>query len=206
MWHDACNVYSQQATFRRRQCMYLKKLLRLGIRKAGDDVEIGNVNSMNSQEVKEMAAKNLTDSSDSTTYMAVQESSTTKILTVQDGDHSTVLVDYAVKMAQKLDCEIIALDVSEEPMDYAGERREREIRRFQQRARRNFEALQLKADAILVKCTHIVKVGNQEEIIKALSKEDAGIRYVLLKPAHNYVDANRRQARVPVVDLNCSSL
>jgi hypothetical protein len=57
-----------------------------------------------------------------------------------------------------------------------------------------------------VRCRHLVEIGNQEQIIKALSRDDAGIRYVLLKPAQEYVTADRRQARVPVVDLNCSSL
>lgn len=186
--------------------MYLKKLLQLGRRKAGDDIEIGDLGRGISEEVEKMATKNQKDSPQSLAQSAMQPNSTTKILTVQDGDHSTVLVDYAVKMAQKLDCEIIALDVSEQPLEHTGERREREIGRFQQRARRNAETLQLKAEAIGVKCTHLVQVGKQEEIIKALSREDAGIRYVLLKPAQEYVTADRRQARVPVVDLNCSSL
>lgn len=184
--------------------MYLKKLLKLGRKKAGDTTEISNEDRMIVQEVDDMKAKNLTDSTHS--MRAAEQDSTTKILTVQDGDHSTVLIDYAVKMAQKLDCEIIALDVMEEPLNFSGERREREISRFQQRARRNIENLYLKAEAMGVKCRHVVEIGKQEQIIKALSREDAGIRYVLLKPAQEFVSADRRQARVPVVDLNCSSL
>ncbi len=186
--------------------MYLTKLLNLARRKAGDTIAVGKEAPMTSREVEDMATKNLTDNSQSITQMSAQQSTATKILTVQDGDHSTVLVDYAVKMAQKLDCEIIALDVTDEPLNYTGERRAREINRFRQRARRNSETLHLKAEAIGVKCTHLVEIGNQEQIIKALSKEDAGIRYVLLKPAQEYVTADRRQARIPVVDLNCSSL
>lgn len=184
--------------------MYLKKLLNLGSRKGGDTNEIGNEHLIISQEVEDMATQTLTDSNHG--METVEQDSTTKILTVQDGDHSSVLVDYAVKMAQKLDCEIIALDVTEEPLNFSGERREREIARFQQRARRNAETLHLKAEAMGVKCRHVMEIGNQEQIIKALSKDDAGIRYVLLKPAQEYVSADRRQARVPVVDLNCSSL
>ncbi len=184
--------------------MYLKKLLNLGRRKAGDSNEMGNEHLIISQEVEDMATPNLTDTAHGAT--TVEHNTTTKILTVQDGDHSSLLVDYAVKMAQKLDCEIIALDVTEEPLNFTGERREREISRFQQRARRNAETLRLKAEAIGVKCRHVVEIGNQEQIIKALSKDDAGIRYVLLKPAQEFVNADRRQARVPVVDLNCSSL
>ena len=200
-------MYAFQMTtgiFTRRSSMYLKKLLNLGRRKAGDTNEIDNEHLIISQEVENMATQNLTDTAHGATI--VEQDTTTKILTVQDGDHSSLLVDYAVKMAQKLDCEIIALDVTEEPLNFTGERREREIGRFQQRARRNAETLQLKAEAMGVKCRHVVEIGNQEQIIKALSKEDAGIRYVLLKPAQEFVNADRRQARVPVVDLNCSSL
>lgn len=107
--------------------MYLTKLLNLARRKAGDTIEIGKEDPMTSQEVEDMATKNLADNSQSLTQMSAQQSTATKILTVQDGDHSTVLVDYAVKMAQKLDCEIIALDVTDEPLNYTGERRDREI-------------------------------------------------------------------------------
>ncbi len=199
-----CMQSTRQHALNRRSSMYLKKLLNLGRRKAGETNEIGNENLIISQEVEDMATQTLTDGNHGVEI--VKQDSTTKILTVQDGDHSTVLVDYAVKMAQKLDCEIIALDVTEEPLNFTGERREREILRFQQRARRNAETLQLKAEAIGVKCRHVVEIGNQEQIIKALSRDDAGIRYVLLKPAQEYVSAERRQARVPVVDLNCSSL
>ena len=186
--------------------MYLKKLLHLGRRKAGEEIEIGEVSLGDFREVEKMATNNLTENQGNMARTAEQKSLTTKILTVQDGDHSPALVDYAVKMAQKLDCEIIALDVSEKPLEYTGERRAREISRFQQRAGRNAETLRLKAEAMGVKCRHTAQVGNQEQIIKTLSREDAGIRYVLLKPAQEYVTADRRQARIPVVDLNCSSL
>jgi K+-sensing histidine kinase KdpD len=181
--------------------MYFKKLLNLGRKKAGDDVGDGNVGSVASRE-----ARNLNDQQTSGVLAADNTRSVTKILTVQDGDHSAALVDYAMKMARKLDCEIVALDVSEEPLSFEGERRDREISRFRQRAESNAETLQLKAQALGVTCRHIVQVGKQEEVIKAVSREDAGIRYVLLKPAQEYVSADRRQARIPVVDLNCSKL
>jgi hypothetical protein len=202
----ARSVHKKKATglFKRRKPMYLTKLLKLGRRKGRDGNVIENEHRIISLEVEDMETRNLTDSTHS--MKTVEQDSTTKILTVQDGDHSTMLVDYAVKMAQKLDCEIIALDVTEEPLNFTGERREREIGRFQQRARKNAQTLCLKAEAMGVRCRHLVEIGNQEQIIKALSRDDAGIRYVLLKPAQEYVTADRRQARVPVVDLNCSSL
>ena len=184
--------------------MYIKKFLNLGRRKGGVTAAVRNGSHDASQERRSTAAPHGTGDQQPLVELAEQNLAT-KILTVQDGDHSVALVDYAVKMAQKLDCEIIALDVSDKPLDYTDERRSREINRFQQRARRNAETLSLKAETIGVKCKHLVEIGNEEEIIKALSREDPGIRYVLFKPAQDYVSAERRKTRVPVVDLNCSS-
>lgn len=186
--------------------MYLKKLLQFGRKKHGNEIQVKKLKRQRQQTVGEAAAGNLSAASKDMARMMEIANMATKILVVQDGEHSSVLVDYAVKMAQKLDCEIIALDVSEEPLDHSGERRQREINRFHQRAKKNAETIMLKAEAMAVACTHMAQVGNQEETIKGLSQEDKAIRYVLIKPAEDHVTADRKRARVPVVDLNCSSL
>lgn len=186
--------------------MHIKDFFSFGRKKAPREFQVEKLNRQKPVAVGEMAAGNLTAASDDIARMMAQQNMVTKILAVQDGEHSTALVDYAVKMAQKLDCEIIALDVSEEPLQHSGDRREREINRFNQRAQQNAETLRLKAETMGVKCKHITRVGNQEETIKALSKDDKSIRYVLIKPLQEQVSVNKRQARVPVVDLNCSSL
>lgn len=189
-----------------RRKMHIKNFFGFGRKSSNDSIQIEKVNRQKPPVVGEMAAGNLTAASQNIAEMMAQKNMAIKILAVQDGDHSTVLVDYAVKMAQKLDCEIIALDVSDDPLNHPDERREREINRFFQHAKSNAETIHLKAEAMGVKCTHVVKVGNQEETIKALSQEDRGIRYVLLKPAQEQATVGQRQVRVPVVDLNCSSL
>jgi hypothetical protein len=109
-------------------------------------------------------------------------------------------------MAHRLDCEIVALDVSDEPLQYAGERKKREINRFYERAKINAENLKLKAEAMGVVCRHVIRVGNQEETIKALSERDKCIRYVLTKPAEEQLNAEQKSVRVPVFDLSCSRL
>lgn len=184
--------------------MYLKNLFHFG-RKKVNEIQVTKVNRRKASSVGEMAAGNLTAASKDLARM-MEQPAATKILVVQDGDHSTMLVDYAVKMAQKLDCEIVALDVCDDPLNYSGERKEREINRFHQRARNNSETIQLKAEAMGVVCKHVTQIGKQEETIKELSKDDKCIRYVLIKPAQEHVSADKRQPRVPVVDLNCSSL
>ena len=185
--------------------MYLKNLFHFGRKKADNEIQVTKVNRRKASNIGEMAAGNLSAASKDLSRM-LEKQKATKILVVQDGDHSAMLVDYAVKMAQKLDCEIIALDVSDEPLNFTGERREREINRFYQRARSNAETIQLKAEAMGVICKHIQQVGDQEKIIKELSQDDKCIRYVLIKPAQEHVSADIRRPRVPVVDLNCSSL
>ncbi len=186
--------------------MHIKNLFSFGTKKQEQKIQLKKVNKQKPVVVGEMAAGNLTAAADGIAQMLEMDNMTTKILAVQDGEHSTALVDYAVKMAHKLDCEIIALDVSEEPLKHSGARRERAINRFNQRAQQNAETMHLKAETMGVKCRHIIRVGSQEAAIKALSQDDKSIRYVLIKPAQEQVSVNKRQVRVPVVDLNCSSL
>lgn len=184
----------------------MKNFLNFGRRKPRQDSQGEILHRENSPKEKELAAADLNVTSGTLSGSVDQRFQSTKILTVQDGNCSSSLVDYAVKMAHKLDCEIIALDVSEEPLVYEGERRTRETNRFHQRAQRSAETLQLKAEAMGVKCKHVIQIGNQEDTIRALSQEDKTIRYVLTKPAQEQLSTDQRQVRIPVFDLSCSRL
>lgn len=135
-----------------------------------------------------------------------QKNAPTKVLMVQDGIYSDQVTEYALKMAQRLDCQIIALDVTDAPLQFSGERKERESNRFYEIARKSAETFSLRADAMGITTGHVVKIGKQEEIIAELSKHDAGIRYVLTKPEQGIAEANQERAQVPVFDLNCSRL
>ena len=66
--------------------------------------------------------------------------------------------------------------------------------------------INLKAESMGVKCKHIAQVGNEEEIIKALSREDTCIRYVLTAPRQEQVRDQAKKARVQVFDLKASRL
>jgi hypothetical protein len=171
-----------------------------------NEVQVAKMKAIRPPTVGEMAAGNLTAAAAAVGQLMDQQEMPTKILAVQDGITSTVLVEYALKMAHKLDCEIVALDVSAEPLQFDGDRRERESSRFYERARRSAEVLQLKAEAMGVKVHHLMQIGEQEEVIKRLSTEDRTIRYVLTKPPEELQVTDQRRARVPVFDLNCSRL
>jgi hypothetical protein len=125
---------------------------------------------------------------------------------VQDGDYLPQVTDYAVKMAQRLDCEIIALDVTNAPLLFSGERRERETERFFEKAAQGAAQFSLHAEGQGVKMKHVMEVADPEAVISKLSAEDAGIRYVLTKPDTASPRAKQEEAQVPVFDLNCSRL
>lgn len=186
--------------------MSIKTFFSFGRKKNAEEIQVEKINKVKPVIVGEMAAGNLTSATESISMMMDKQYQSIKILAVQDGTHSQVLTDYAVKMAHKLDCEIVALDVSDEPLQYDGERRKRETSRFIDRARRGAEMISLKAESMGVKCKHIAEVGNQEEIIKAISREDTGIRYVLTKPEQEHLRDQKRKARVQVFDLKASRL
>ena len=178
--------------------------MRLGT-KRNQDVKVTKIKEKN-VDIGEMAAGNQTAASAAIDRMMAQKDSTTKILMVQDGDYLTQVTDYALKMAQRLDCEIIALDVTPTPLQFSGDRKERESNRFYDKARQNAAQFTLQATAQGVNIKHIMEIADQEEAIAKLGAEDAGIRYVLTKPDQETLRANQERPQVPVYDLNCSRI
>ncbi|MCB2180918.1 MAG: hypothetical protein KQH63_02700 [Desulfobulbaceae bacterium] len=153
-----------------------------------------------------IAAGNPSAAAEAMAKMVAQKNAPTKVLMVQDGDYSEKVTEYALKMAHRLDCEIVALDVTDAPLQFSGERKERETNRFYEMAKKNAESFSLRADAMGIPTGHFMKIGEQEEVIAELSKEDAGIRYVLTKPDQESIEASQGRVEVPVFDLNCSRL
>jgi len=177
----------------------------LRLRRKKSDVKVKKIKSA-AIDPGEMAAGNQTAAASALVQMMAQKNATTKILMVQDGDHLTQVTDYAMKMAQRLDCEIIALDVSDRPLQFSGDRKERESNRFQEKSRRNAANFALQAESQGVNMLHIMEIAVPEEVIARLSAEDAGIRYVLTKPDQESLRGNQERPQVPVYDLNCSRL
>jgi len=178
--------------------------MRLG-RKKNEEINVTKIKKKNIV-MAEMAAGNQTAATSALEQMLAQKNATTKILMVQDGDYLAQVTDYALKMAQRLDCEIIALDVTDGPLQFSGDRKERESNRFRERARLNSEIFCLQAESKGVSTEHIVEIADQEEVVARLSAEDVGIRYVLTKPDQESIRANKERPQVPVYDLNCSRL
>ncbi len=153
-----------------------------------------------------MAAGSPSEAAGALARLMDQKNAPTKVLMIQDGDYMPQVTDYAMKMAERLDCEIIALDVTDRPLQFAGDRRARETDRFVEMAAQSAEKFTSQATARGIKVEHITEIGDPEEVIAKISAADAGIRYVLSKPEEGTVRAGEERVHVPVFDLHCSRL
>lgn len=135
--------------------------------------------------------------------MMDRKNSLTKILVVGNGAFTDQLADYSLKMAQRLDCAIVALNVTDSALLYSGQKQEEKIALFYEASEKNIKQYMEKADAMGVKVVHIMEVGDQERAISQLSAQDAGIRYVLTEPEYQGEDC---RGQIPVFDLAYSSL
>jgi hypothetical protein len=153
-----------------------------------------------------MAAGSPSEAADALGRMVDQQNAPTKVLMVQDGEYMPQVTDYALKMAQRLDCDVIALDVTEKPLQFSGDRKVRESDRFIEMARKNAEKFISQAAAQGIKVRHIMDIDSPEDVIARVSAADAGIRYVLSKPEGDTATADQKRPHVPVFDLHCSRL
>jgi hypothetical protein len=154
----------------------------------------------------EMAAGNQVAANAALDRMMAQKSATTKILMVQDGDYLPQVTEYALKMAQRLDCDVVALDVTDAPLQFRGDRKEQESKQFIEKATASCAIFAAQAEAQGVSTVHFMEIGDTEEVISRLSSDDAGIRYVLTKPDLETPRDDHDQAQVPVFDLHCSCI
>jgi hypothetical protein len=175
----------------------------LGI-KNNKEVKVQKIKEQ-SIEMGAMAAGRPSEATSALARLMAQKNTPTKVLMVQDGEYSKQVTDYALKMAGRLDCEIIALDVTNKPLQFTGDRKIRETDRFLDISRKNANIFTSQAMAQGIKVEHIMNVGVPEDIIASVSAADAGIRYVLSKP-ENETTVAQEQAHVPVFDLHCSRL
>ncbi|TFG35501.1 MAG: hypothetical protein E4H46_04900 [Desulfobacterales bacterium] len=153
--------------------------------------------------IGEMAAGNPAGAAAAIKRMMDQKNGPAKILVVGDGCFSNKLSDYSLKMAQRLDCAIVALKVSDAPLQFTNERKETESALFYKRAEKNIEKHLEQANGLGVHVVHIMEIGDQERAISELSAKDPGIRYVLTEPDHG---GEEGRMQIPVFDLACSRL
>ena len=127
-----------------------------------------------------------------------------KILMVQDGEYSSQLSEYAIRMAGRLNCAILAVDISDKPLLFSGERKMRESDRFIEKARKNGEKFVAFAASKDIQATHVMDIGDTDEIITRMREHDSGIQYVLNRFVPETIDYKQdADQKSPVVALRC---
>lgn len=184
--------------------MGFSDLFKFGSKK-NPDVNVQKIKEQ-SVDIGAMASGSPSEAAGALGKMMDQQNAPTKILMVQDGHHMQQVTDYAMKMAQRLDCEIIALDVSDKPLQFSGDRKARETERFMDMAKENGKQFSIQAKARGIAVEHIMNIGDPQEIIARVSADNVGIRYVLSKPAEEALQKDQAHAHIPVFDLRCSRL
>lgn len=154
----------------------------------------------------EMAAGAPSEASRKLARIMEQRDATAKILVVGDGTFSAKLADYAIKMGQRLDCEIVALSIF-----VGGNRKESGAAEggkghFLKRAELGGSGFADKAAFCGVKCHQLVKVGSREKIVDRVVREIAGIRFVLSEPDQAVAEEHGGRIQLPVIDTPGSKL
>lgn len=130
----------------------------------------------------------------------------TTILAVSTDHGFDELIDYAFVMAFRLDCRIIFLDVTDNPLQYQGESNKQATRRFNEEAQHHRKELLVKAKSLGVTFDLMVKIGKRDDVVKELIAQDMSIRYVLSEPKKQLAGTKPMRAQIPTLDLSRSYL
>ncbi len=121
---------------------------------------------------------------------AQQNKPAVKLLVVGTGDYSEAFMDYAVKAAWLLDCEIITVDIPAKSS---------ELRRGTSSSAAMLLARLSRAMGIRTK--HIVKQGSKRSVVAEVIREIPGIRYILDSDSVEYPDRGVRLSTVPRLQI-----
>ncbi len=147
-----------------------------------------------------MAAGSLSSAATKLGKILAQQSAPPKILVVGEGTFSTRLIDYAIKMGQKLDFEIVALCILDSPpVTEQDQRQKPECNRQCEFALSRF-AEQTAASG--VKFSQIIKPGYMEKVIAGAIDDVTGIRYVLSEPDSMVSEEINEHIQVPSLGHN----
>lgn len=122
------------------------------------------------------------------------------ILVIGNEDNfSKNLISYAVKMAKKLDFELIALNVTETPLTMSAEKKEKAVNSFRENCLLNVSTFHEEAKKADVPFTHLIEIGNADETIKRLQDVYPGMRYAITEPDDKTMAED--QVTIPVFHL-----
>lgn len=154
-------------------------------------------------EFGEMASSHPSGAAASIKRMMDQKNAPPKILVVGEGRYSKKLRDYSLKMAQQLDCEIVAVNMSEPPLPFSGEGRGPEMGMYPGTPVNNMGQFIEQSQSMGVNVMPLMETGDQKKVIAELSAQDPTIRYVLTE-----ADYEREEdiGEIMVLDLGYSRL
>ena len=175
------------------------------IHRKNEDIQVGRVKP-ESIDAGEMASACPKAASEKLARIIEQQSATAKILVVGDGAFSAKISDYAIKMGQRLDCEIVSLSVFDRHCREHRNPDENEKVHFMKRSEMGTSNFADKAVSSGVKFHQLVKIGLRESVIDEVVKEIAGIRYVLSEPNDGITEEHSEQVQLPVIDTTGSKL
>ncbi len=127
-----------------------------------------------------------------------------KILVVSGESFSRPLMEYALKMAQRLDFEIISLNVNEEILSLSGAERERAEARFYGQAKRSAADFAAQGREMNVTVRSVVEINDKKKAIAAMEEQDPAIRYILSEPDPGGGKGGDDRIVNPVFNLVCS--
>jgi hypothetical protein len=116
---------------------------------------------------------------------------------------SNILINYSLDMAKRLDFELLTLNVTDAPLSLPEERREEAITLFQNESKQNFEMLKEKAEQAGVSVSHVVEIGELDDVVHKLQAQFPGMRYVLTEPDSEVIQKATGSVTIPVFDLGC---
>ncbi|WP_456385121.1 hypothetical protein [Desulfolithobacter sp.] len=127
-----------------------------------------------------------------------------KILVVGGDSFSEPLMEYALKMAQRLDFEIISLNIGEDMLTLSGTEREQEEVRFYERAKSSAADFAEQGRKMSVNVTSVIDINEKKKAIAEMEKQDSSIRYILSEPEPGRIGTAGGRVVNPVFNLVCS--
>ena len=175
------------------------------IQKKNEEIHVGKVRQ-ESIDAGEMAAGSPTEATRKLARIIEQRDATAKILVVGDGAFSAKLSDYAIKMGQRLDCEIVALSVFDRHCQERRDPGKGEKDHFMKRSELGGASFADKAASSGVKLYQLARVGARKGVVDQVVKEIAGIRYVLSEPDDGIAEEQSGRVQLPAIDTTGSRL
>ena len=184
--------------------MACPRWLKIG-QKKNEEIHVGKV-EQESIDLGEMAAGSPSIASDKLGRIIEARTASVKILVVGDGSFSAKLSDYAIKMGQRLDCEIVALSVFDKHCQECRAAEDSEKSHFAKRSDLGAASFADKALIGGVKFDQLARIGDRQDVVDLVVKEIAGIRYVLSEPDDGLAEEESGRLQLPVIDTTGSKI